>query len=64
MHPFFQVAGKLVAEVPAFYIRIAWAELALVCGAIAAAFAVAIFATLLFLRRMRAFEAIKLGGAT
>jgi len=61
--PFFQVTGKLVAEVPAFYIRIAWTELTLVCLAIAAAFAVAILATLLFLRRMRAFEAVKLGGA-
>jgi hypothetical protein len=61
--PFFQVTGKLVAEVPAFYIRIAWTELALVSVAIAAAFAVAIAVTLLFLRRMRAFEAIKLGGA-
>ena len=62
--PFFQVTGKLVAEVPAFYIRIAWTELALVCTAIAAAFAVAIVATLLFLRRIRAFEAIKLGGVS
>lgn len=62
--PFFQVTGKLVAEVPAFYVRIAWTELALVCLAIAAAFAIAIAATLLFLRRMRAFEAIKLGATT
>jgi putative ABC transport system permease protein len=62
--PFFQVSGRLVAEVPAFYVRIAWAELALVSLAIAAAFAVAIAATLLLLRRMRAFEAIKLGATT
>jgi putative ABC transport system permease protein len=62
--PFFQVAGELVAEVPAFYVRIAWSELALVCAAIAVAFAIAIAATLLLLRRMRAFEAIKLGGVT
>ncbi len=62
--PFFQVSGKLVSEVPAFYIRIAWTELAVVCGVIAAAFTVAILATLLFLRRMRAFEAIKLGGVS
>jgi putative ABC transport system permease protein len=60
--PFFQVTGKLVAEVPAFYIRIAYTELLMVCVAIAAAFVIAIIATLLFLRRMRAFEAIKLGG--
>jgi putative ABC transport system permease protein len=60
--PFFQVTGEIVSEVPAFYIRIAWTELVLVSMAIAAAFAVAIIATLLFLRRMRAFEAIKLGG--
>ena len=60
--PFFQVTGKLVAEVPAFYIRIAYTELVLVCVSIAAAFAIAIVVMLLFLRRMRAFEAIKLGG--
>jgi putative ABC transport system permease protein len=60
--PFFQVAGRLVSEVPAFYIRIAWTEVAQVSLAIAFAFAIAIAATLLLLRRMKAFEAIKLGG--
>jgi putative ABC transport system permease protein len=62
--PFFQVTGKLVAEVPAFYIRIAWTEVAQVSMAIGLAFAVAIAATLLLLRRMKAFEAIKLGGVS
>jgi putative ABC transport system permease protein len=62
--PFFQVAGRLVSEVPAFYIRIAWTEMAQVSMAIAFAFAVAIAATLLLLRRMKAFEAIKLGGVS
>lgn len=60
--PFFQVTGKLVAEVPAFFVRIAYTELAFVSATIAAAFFVAILITLIFLRRMRAFEAVKLGG--
>ncbi len=62
--PFFQVSGKLVSEVPAFYVRIAWTEVAQVSTAIGIAFAVAIAATLLLLRRMKAFEAIKLGGVS
>lgn len=62
--PFFQVSGKLVSEVPAFYVRIAWTELAQVTLAIGLAFVVAIFAMLLLLRRMKAFEAIKLGGVS
>lgn len=62
--PFFQVTGKLVSEVPAFYIRIAWTEVAQVSMAIGIAFAIAIAVTLLLLRRMKAFEAIKLGGVS
>lgn len=62
--PFFQVAGKLVSEVPTFYVRIAWAELAQVTVAIAMAFVVAIIAMMFLLRRMKAFEAIKLGGVS
>jgi putative ABC transport system permease protein len=60
--PFFQVTGKLVTEVPAFFIRMAWNELIAVCALIGAAFVIAITIMLVFLRRMRVFEAIKLGG--
>jgi putative ABC transport system permease protein len=62
--PFFQVAGRLVSEVPTFYIRIAWAEVAQVSTAIGLSFVVAIAAMLLLLRRMKAFEAVKLGGVS
>jgi hypothetical protein len=59
--PFFQVTGKLVAEVPAFYVRMAWTELIAVCALIGAAFIVAIVIMFVFMRRMKAFEAVKLG---
>lgn len=59
--PFFQTNGQIVGEVPAFEVHIAWNELAWVYAAIGLALFVALAATLLFLRRLRAFEAIKLG---
>jgi putative ABC transport system permease protein len=59
--PFFQVTGKLVAEVPAFYVRYAWNELIYVCVFIAIAFVLAIAIMFVFMRRLRAFEAVKLG---
>jgi putative ABC transport system permease protein len=59
--PFFQTSGQLVGQVPAFEVRIAWNELVWVYAAIGLALFIALAATLLFLRRLRAFEAIKLG---
>ncbi len=59
--PFFQTNGALVGQVPAFEVRIAWNELVWVYAAIGLALFIALAATLLFLRRLRAFEAIKLG---
>jgi putative ABC transport system permease protein len=59
--PFFQTGGQLVGQVPAFEVRIAWNELTWVYAAIGLALFIALAATLLFLRRLRAFEAIKLG---
>lgn len=59
--PFFQTGGDLVRQVPAFEVQIAWNELAWVYAAIGLALFIALAATLLFLRRLRAFEAIKLG---
>lgn len=62
--PFFQMSGELVSAVPAFAVQIAWQEMIVVYAALALALAVALAATLLFLRRLRAFEAIKLGMTT
>jgi putative ABC transport system permease protein len=59
--PFFQMSGELVSAVPAFSVQIAWQELIVVYAALGMALAVALAATLLFLRRLRAFEVIKLG---
>lgn len=59
--PFFQTNGQIVGEVPAFEVHIAWNELAWVYAAIGLALFIALASTLLFLRRLRAFEAIKLG---
>jgi putative ABC transport system permease protein len=59
--PFFQTNGQIVGDVPAFEVRIAWNELAWVYAAIGLALFIALASTLLFLRRLRAFEAIKLG---
>ncbi len=59
--PFFQTDGQIVGAVPAFEVHIAWNELAWVYAAIGLALFIALAATLLFLRRLRAFEAIKLG---
>jgi putative ABC transport system permease protein len=59
--PFFQTNGELVGAVPPFEVRIAWNELVWVYAAIGLALFIALAATLLFLRRLRAFEAIKLG---
>jgi putative ABC transport system permease protein len=62
--PFLQMSGELVSAVPAFSVQIAWQEMLVVYIALGMALAVALAATLLFLRRLRAFEAIKLGMTT
>jgi putative ABC transport system permease protein len=59
--PFLQVGGALVNQVPPFLVRIAWSDLLLLYLAVAVALAVALGFTLLLLRRLKAFEAIKFG---
>ncbi len=59
--PFFQVTGKLVSKVPEFYVRIAYDELGAVTLLISATLGLVILITLLFLSRLRVFEAVKLG---
>ena len=59
--PAMQATGKLIAPVPPFLTRMAWDNVALIYFALAAALGFVIAASLGFLRRLRAFEAIKLG---
>jgi putative ABC transport system permease protein len=46
---------------PPFVVRIAWENLSLIYGALGVALFFALFIMLLLLRRLKAFEAIKLG---
>ena len=59
--PFLQVGGSLIADVPSFLPKIAWDEITLAYVGLGIALVVALGGTLWFLRRLRAFEAIKLG---
>ena len=59
--PFMQVGGSMAANVPPFIVRIAWENLALIYGALAIALFIALTIMMLLLRRLKAFEAIKLG---
>lgn len=62
--PFLQIGGALVTQTPPFIVRVAWGDLVLMYLAVAAALAIALAGTLLLLRRLKAFEAIKLGMLT
>lgn len=62
--PFLQVGGALVNQVPPFIVRVAWGDLIVMYAAVAAALGVALAGTLLLLRRLKVFEAIKLGMVT
>jgi len=59
--PFLQVGGSLVTSIPPFAVRIAWNDLLYIYIAIAAALVFALVIMLALLRRLKAFEAIKLG---
>ncbi len=59
--PFLQVGGSLIADVPSFLPKIAWDEITLAYIGLGLALFIALAGTLWFLRRLRAFEAIKLG---
>ena len=59
--PFLQVGGSLVTSIPPFVVRIAWNDLLYIYIAIGAALIFALLIMLGLLRRLKAFEAIKLG---
>lgn len=59
--PFMQVGGSLANTIPPFVVRIAWRDLLLIYASLAVALAIALAIMLVSLRRLKAFEAIKLG---
>lgn len=59
--PAMQAAGKLIAPVPPFLTRMAWDHVALIYFALLTALGAVIAGSLAFLKRLKAFEAIKLG---
>lgn len=59
--PFMQVGGALAAAIPPFIVRIAWRDLTLIYASLGVALLVALSIMLISLRRLKAFEAIKLG---
>lgn len=61
--PFLQVRTGDHPNTPPFVVQIAWDQIGFVYAAVAALLVVTVAATLLLLRRMRIFEAVKLGEA-
>jgi putative ABC transport system permease protein len=59
--PFMQVGGALANTIPPFVVRIAWRDLLFIYASLAVALVVALAIMLVSLRRLKAFEAIKLG---
>jgi len=59
--PFMQVGGSLASSLPPFVVRIAWENLIVIYGALGFALFFALTIMLILLRRLKAFEAIKLG---
>ncbi|MCS7055030.1 MAG: FtsX-like permease family protein [Thermoflexales bacterium] len=59
--PFMQVGGAMAASIPPFIVRIAWQDLMLIYASLGLALAMAVGIMLISLRRLKAFEAIKLG---
>jgi putative ABC transport system permease protein len=62
--PFFQVQSGAHPFIPPFVVEIAWQEIFYIYVVFGAMFVLAVLALLISLRRMRVFEAIKLGETT
>jgi putative ABC transport system permease protein len=60
--PFLQFGGTLIKSVPPFVVRVAWQDTALFYAALAVALAAVLAGSLAFLRRLKVFEVVKLGG--
>lgn len=62
--PFLQIGGTLIKSVPPFVVRVAWQDTALFYAALAIALAVVLTGSLIFLRRLKVFEVVKLGATS
>ena len=62
--PFFQVRGGEHPFTPPFVVQIAWNEIAYIYAVFGAMFVAGVIVLLFSLRRMRIFEAVKLGETT
>jgi putative ABC transport system permease protein len=62
--PFLQIGGTLIKSVPSFVVRVAWQDTALFYAALAIALAFVLTGSLIFLRRLKVFEVVKLGATS
>jgi putative ABC transport system permease protein len=61
--PFLQVRGGPHPQTPPFLVRIAWDQIGVIYLVFGAMLVLAVMVTLLLLRRMKLFQAVKLGEA-
>ena len=61
--PFLQIRTGQFPDTPPFLVQIAWGQIGLIYAVAAGMLVVTVIATLMLLRRMRIFEAVKLGEA-
>ena len=59
--PYFQVGSDKTSLVPPFVVQVAWQQLGMILAIFAAMFVLAVAVLAVLLRRMRVFEAVKLG---
>ncbi|HET60531.1 MAG TPA: ABC transporter permease [Chloroflexi bacterium] len=59
--PFMQIGTDTFSQTPPYYITIAWGRIYQIYGLLAVLFIILVFALVAFLRRIKIFEAIKLG---
>ncbi len=59
--PFLQIGGSLIQSVPSFFVRVAWQDTLLFYIALTIALVAVLVGSLIFLRRLKVFEVVKLG---
>ena len=59
--PYMQIGTDQLSQVPPYYINIAWNQIYQIYGLLTVLFLLLVFALVAFLRRIKVFEAIKLG---
>jgi putative ABC transport system permease protein len=61
--PFLQFGGSLIQSVPPFFVRLAYEETLLFYAALGVALAIVLSGSLIFLKRLKVFEVVKLGAS-